>query len=54
MSKERDVEILKYKIADLERKIKEFTNHNISEKKTANLRILKLKYESDLEEILAQ
>lgn len=53
MSKDRDVQILEYKIAELDRKIKEFENHNISDKKTENLRILKLKYETELEEILA-
>lgn len=52
MSKDRDVEILEHKIAKLEEKIANFQKFDISEKKTENLRILKLKYESQLEEIM--
>lgn len=50
MSKERDAQVLKNKIAELELKI---TNkkYNISEKKIENLKILKLKLEDQLEEI---
>lgn len=51
MSKDRDVQVLEHKIADLERKIVNFEKFNISDKKTENLRILKLKYETQLEEI---
>ena len=51
MSKERDIEILEHKIADLETKIANFEKYNISDKKTENLRILKLKYEDELTEI---
>ena len=51
MSKDRDVEILEYKIAKLEEKIANFQRFDISEKKIENLRVLKLKYESQLEEI---
>lgn len=53
MSKERDVEILEHKIAVLDEKIANFEKYGISEKKTENLRILKLKYETQLEEIEA-
>lgn len=54
MSKERDIEILEYKIADLDNKINAFISHGISDKKTENLRILKLKYETELEELQAE
>jgi len=54
MAKERDIEILEFKIANLTNKILEFEQHNISIKKTDNLRMLKLKYETQLEEILLQ
>jgi hypothetical protein len=51
MSKERDIQILEHKIADLEKKIENFEKYNISDKKTENLRILKLKYEDELAEL---
>jgi hypothetical protein len=54
MNNERDVEILKHKIAELETKIANFQKYGISDKKTENLRILKLKYETELEEIMAE
>lgn len=53
MSKERDIEILEHKIAELETKIANFQKYGISDKKTENLGILKLKYETELEEIMA-
>jgi hypothetical protein len=51
MSKERDIQILQYKIADMDRKIALYSEYDISDKKIDNLRILKLKYETQLEEI---
>jgi hypothetical protein len=51
MSKERDIQVLEYKIAELETKIANFVRFNISEKKKENLEILKLKYEDELAEI---
>lgn len=51
MSKERDIQILQYKIADIDRKIIVYQDYDISDKKIDNLRILKLKYETQLEEI---
>jgi hypothetical protein len=54
MAKDRSIEILEHKIAELEQKIANFEKYNIDDKKTENLRILKLKYETQLEEILAQ
>ena len=51
MSKEREIEILEHKIAELENKITNFEKFGISEKKTENLRILKLKYEDQLVEL---
>ena len=51
MSKERDVQILEHKIADLTVKIANFEKYNISEKKRENLEILKLKYEDQLAEL---
>jgi len=51
MSKEREIQILEHKIAQLEKKINEFNKYNISPKKIENLEILKLKYEDELIEI---
>ena len=51
MSKERDIQILEHKIAELEVKIANFEKYNISEKKKQNLVILKLQYEDQLAEI---
>jgi len=51
MSKERDVQILEHKIAELEIKIANFEKYNISDKKKENLEILKLKYEDQLADI---
>jgi len=51
MSKERDIQILEYKIADLETKIANFEKFNIGDKKIENLKILKLKYEDELAEL---
>jgi len=53
MAKTRDEEILEHKIAELEIKIANFVKFGISDKKTENLRILKLKYETELQEIQA-
>jgi hypothetical protein len=52
MAKDRDVQILEHKIADLETKIANYEKFHISDKKTENLRMLKLKYETQLEELL--
>ena len=52
MSKERDIQILKHKIADLEEKIANFRKFNISDKKIENLEIMKLKYEDELAELI--
>lgn len=51
MAKDRNIEILEHKIVELETKIANFEKFGINEKKTENLRILKLKYETQLEEI---
>jgi hypothetical protein len=51
MSKERDIQILEYKIADLETKIDNFIANKISQKKIDRLEMLKLKYEQQLEDI---
>ena len=51
MSKERDMEILEHKIAELDVKIANFIKYNISNKKRENLEILKLKYKDELAEI---
>ena len=51
MSKEKDVQVLEYKISELDEKIILFTERGISEKKIKNLEMLKLKYETQLEEI---
>jgi len=54
MTKERDIQILERKIADLEQKIINFEKYGISDKKKQNLEILKLKYEDQLIEIETQ
>ena len=51
MSKERDIQILEYKIADLEIKIANFVKYNISEKKREALELKKLQYEDQLAEL---
>ena len=54
MAKDRDIEILERKITELEVKIANFEKFGISNKKIENLRMLKLKYETQLEEIKAE
>jgi hypothetical protein len=54
MTKERDIQILEHKIADLEQKIINFEKFGISDKKKQNLEILKLKYEDQLTEIITE
>jgi hypothetical protein len=51
MSKERDIQILEHKIAEIEQKITNFEKFNISEKKIEALEIMKLRYEDQLYEI---
>jgi len=51
MSKEKDIQILEYKIAELDEKIILYEQRGISQKKIDRLAILKLKYETQLEEI---
>jgi len=51
MSNENDVRILEHKISELEKKIVVFEQQNISQKKIDKLLMLKLKYETQLEEI---
>jgi hypothetical protein len=50
-SKARNIEILEYKINDLTILIANYEKYNISDKKIDNLRIKKLEYESQLEEL---
>lgn len=52
MSKERDIQILEHKIAELNVKIANFQKYDISDKKTLDLEMKRLKYETQLEEIL--
>jgi hypothetical protein len=51
MSKERDIEILEYKITEIVEKIAAFKKHGISEKKMENLIRMKIKYEDQLIEL---
>lgn len=51
-NKERSIQILEHRIAELETKINNFNLFGISDKKTQRLEILKLKYEDQLEELL--
>ena len=48
MSKERDIEILEFKIAQLEDLIFEYQEHGISIKKTEALEAKKQRYEDQL------
>jgi hypothetical protein len=48
MSKERDIQILEHKIADLEMKIANFEKFGIGDKKKQNLIMLKLRCEDEL------
>ena len=52
MSKERNIQILEHKIAELEKRIVRFEEREISDKKTEKLRLMKLRYEDQLEELL--
>lgn len=52
MSKERDIQILQHKIAELTEKIEKFIDYGISEKKKEALEIRKMKYEDELEAIM--
>ena len=51
MSKEKNIQILEHKIAELDEKILLYEERNISEKKIDRLKMFKLKYETQLEEI---
>lgn len=51
MSKERDIEILQHKIAELDVKITNFEKNKIPEKKIENIRIMKLQYEDELSDL---
>ncbi|MDA3779488.1 MAG: hypothetical protein PF487_04580 [Bacteroidales bacterium] len=51
MEKEREIEILKYRINELEIKIANFKKYNIDEKKTLVLEMKKLRYEDQLAEL---
>jgi len=48
VSKERDIEILKFKIAETETKIADFIKFSISESKIKTLQVQLMKYEDDL------
>ena len=51
MSKERDIEILEHKIADLDVKIANFEKQKITDKKVTNLKLQKMRYEDELAEL---
>jgi hypothetical protein len=51
MSKERDIQILEHKIADLEMKIANFEKFGIGDKKKQSLIMLKLRCEDELAEL---
>jgi len=51
MSNEKEVRILEHRIATLGKKIANFEKNNISGKKKTDLKMKKLKYETQLEEI---
>jgi len=51
MSNEKEIRVLEHRIAMLGKKISDFEKHNIPEKKMNELKMKKLKYETELEEI---
>jgi len=51
MSNEKQIRVLENKIARLGEKIANFEKNNIDEKKTNDLKMKKLRYETQLEEI---
>ena len=51
MSKERDIQILEHKIAEITTKIANFEKYDISDKKIQALELKKLQYEDQLAEI---
>jgi len=51
MANEREIEVLEYNIADLDKKIFEFEAHDISEIKIDKLREKKAKYELQLSQL---
>jgi hypothetical protein len=51
MSKERDIEILTFKIVEIKKKIENFKKYGISEKKIKDLEIMQMRYEDQLAEI---
>lgn len=53
MSKERDIQILEFKIAELEDKIYTYQDYDISQKKIDKLTTRKTKYENQLAVIVA-
>ena len=48
MNKEKSIQTLKHKIAELEKKIENSKNLRVSNKKIENLEFMKLKYEDEL------
>ncbi len=53
MSKERDIQILEFKIAELEDKIYAYQDFDISQNKIDKLTVQKTKYENQLAVIVA-
>lgn len=51
MNKEREIEILQYKISEIEEKISILQKNNVSDKKIFNLELKRLQYEDKLSEI---
>lgn len=49
---EREIEILKYKISELDEKIENMRKNNINDKKILNLEIKRNQYEDKLGEIV--
>lgn len=53
MSKERDIQILEFKIAEIVDKIYAFEDNDISQRKIDKLETMKTKYEQQLADIQA-
>jgi len=52
MGKERDIENLEHKIAEIEEKLDNYEKYDLTEKKIHKLEILKLQYEDELSELV--
>ena len=53
MNKDKEIEVLNHKISEADAKINTFIKYKISEVKINNLKLLKLRYEEQLTELIS-